>query len=243
MHFLDRKCLLLIVWHAALSPLAVGTQYRVEISAKAEITHHKATADGLSLIQHKVVGSGCAEAVLTGLDNLLGVCSAKADIADATRFIRGDSKEDFLKRINKVRGPGGNLITQDITEDVRLGPTTKKDTRYWHKAFTACAAEGNLCAAAVQLHEPVLLSVQAGIQSLISSPKCKQAGMGDIQLKFSDFVTCGKAKIGKDGLPNTSDKLTSLVQRVRAQLPASFLAKYPLHDVVAWAEPSFKLPK
>jgi len=175
-------------------------------------------------------GRSCAQAVLRGLDNLLGVCEAHDSIQRCTR----NSK---FKRCRRVRGPGGSLITKDITEDVTLGEETPTATASWHRAFTSCAKKGLACAEAVQLHSPVLRSVQLGLMSLLSSSRCQQSGFHASLLSESDFVSCGER-----GRPEISAPLVSLVKNVRMQLPAESLARFPLHDVVAWAEPDFALP-
>jgi len=169
----------------------------------------------------------CMDAVVSGLDNLLGVCQAKYHINDCT------TKSDVKMECQKVQGPSGNLITQDITEDVRLGSTTNENTAKWHQAFTKCATQGADCAEAVALYHPVIQSVQVGLADLVKS--CH--GLEQVALTETDFVDCGK-----DDQPTVSDKMRSLVQQVRTKLPEAKLARFPLHGVVQWAEPAFKLP-
>jgi len=176
--------------------------------------------------------SSCVRRTLTGLDMLLGVCGAQRDIK------RCASNKHPARACRKVKGPGGNLITQDITEDVILGSDTPKHTSAWHKAFGSCAegSKGN-CLQATSLYKPVLDSVQHGLMELLGSSSCQQEDqLKGLVLTEDDFVDCGTG-----GDPQTTTKLVAVADRLRERLPND-LAKFPLHGVVAWALPQVELP-
>lgn len=181
----------------------------------------------------------CAQDVLRGLDSLLGVCGAYSEIKACAKHAKPSVK------CSKVLGPGGNLITQDITEDITLGEGTPELAAKWHQSFTKCAKEGKSldCTDAVNHHGPVLHSVQGGLAELVASKQCDsfrsslKTEASELS-KSTNFVNCGHNE-----KPETSEHLIELVRQVRRELPPAALAKFPLHGVVAWAEPNFALPE
>mmetsp|Transcript_38462 Transcript_38462/g.88780 ORF Transcript_38462/g.88780 Transcript_38462/m.88780 type:complete len:249 (-) Transcript_38462:42-788(-) len=183
------------------------------------------------------VGSGaCLEEVVRGLDNLLGVCEAWQAIRECSQ------SRSPQAACSKVLGPAGNLITQDISEDVTLGPRTTKHTAKWHAAFTRCATSGKDCAAAVLLQKPVMQSVQKGLRQLLASPSCATGGaFSHTKLSSTDDIAC--AEDAPNGyLPTPSGGLLKLVRQARQASPQAALTKFPLRGVVQWAEPNIELP-
>mmetsp|Transcript_56041 Transcript_56041/g.133508 ORF Transcript_56041/g.133508 Transcript_56041/m.133508 type:complete len:260 (+) Transcript_56041:117-896(+) len=176
----------------------------------------------------------CLEEVVRGLDNLLGVCGAWEEVRTC-----GQSRSP-QQACSKVKGPGGNLITQDIMEDVTLGVDTETHTASWHQAFRKCATEGEDCSSAAKLQAPVMQSVQIGLQKLLASSPCARTFGGMPRLSSAEFIKCSADAPG--GLPPPSAGLRSVVQRAREVSPLSALGKFPLRGVVRWAEPHIQLP-
>mmetsp|Transcript_4798 Transcript_4798/g.8263 ORF Transcript_4798/g.8263 Transcript_4798/m.8263 type:complete len:249 (+) Transcript_4798:72-818(+) len=180
--------------------------------------------------------SACLDEVVRGLDNLLGVCEAWQAITECSRSSSPQAA------CSKVRGPAGNLITQDISEDVTLGRHTSKYTAKWHAAFTKCATDGQDCTDATLLHKPIMRSVQKGLRQLLASGSCSSGGtFSNVELSQSDDIEC-TADAPNGYLPLPDRGLLKVVRQARRASPKTALAKFPLRGVVQWAEPDIKLP-
>eukprot|EP00927_Polykrikos_kofoidii_P053555 TRINITY_DN48164_c0_g1_i1.p2 TRINITY_DN48164_c0_g1~~TRINITY_DN48164_c0_g1_i1.p2 ORF type:complete len:205 (-),score=45.01 TRINITY_DN48164_c0_g1_i1:78-692(-) len=176
----------------------------------------------------------CVKKVLTGMDNMLGVCEANEEISNCVK--------EGAQSCKKVKGPGGNLITQDISEDVQLGAGTKLAAEDWHAVFTKCANEmdSTACAQATKLYKPVLTSVQNGLTKLLATDDCQSnSAFPKLSLAKTDFTDCDAAK----GTPAVRPSLVAISKRLREIMPETALAKFPLHGVVHAFEPHFKLPE
>merc|ERR1712048_1378435 len=147
-----------------------------------------------------------------------------------------------MGKCSTVEGPGGALITQDIKEDVVLGPETKKYTVLWDRAFKDCVSQGSSCNGVFKGYRPILQSVQRGLSKLLNSSSCQKPGeLQDIMLFEEDFVDCTiKGKFER--FPAVTYKLEAISRQVRSNLPAKALEQFPLNDVVRWIEPMVKLP-
>jgi len=183
---------------------------------------------GFETQQHQdaLAGEDCIHKVLTGIDNLFGICGAYSDIVTCSR------KKHTAAACKKQVGPGGNLITQDITEDVTLGKGTSEATRQWHKAFQACT-EGHDCSHAVNLHKPVLNSVQRGLTALVSSSSCHAksqfTGLPALSFTQDDYGDCTTS-----GQPAATMGLMNIAGEVLRNLPKNALRHFPAKDINTW---------
>merc|ERR1719316_2605375 len=179
-----------------------------------------------SFVSEALAGEDCIHKVLTGIDNLFGICGAYSDIVTCSR------KKHTAAACKKQVGPGGNLITQDITEDVTLGKGTSKATRQWHKAFQACT-KGHDCSRAVKLYKLVLNSVQRGLTTLVSSSSCQVKnqlkGLSVLSFTHDDYGDCTKS-----GQPTATPGLMNVVGEVLHNLPKNALNHFPAEDINTW---------
>lgn len=165
----------------------------------------------------------CVHKVLTGIDNLFGVCGAHASIVHCTQH------KNKAAACKKQLGPGGNLITQDITEDVTLGTGTTQATQKWHKAFQACT-KGFSCSRAVKLYKPVLDSVQHGLAALVRSHSCQAPKqLKGLRFTISEFTDCGG-----HGEPSATEGLLKVTKDVLSKLPRKALHHFPAKDIKTW---------
>jgi len=187
--------------------------------------HQDARLHG-STLSNALAGQDCIHQILTGIDNLFGVCEAYGDI-----FACSHQKRAAAACKEQV-GPGGNLITQDITEDVTLGKGTSTAAHQWHKAFQACT-KGHDCSHAVKLYKPVLNSVQRGLTTLVSSSLCQSnnqfKSLSLLSFTQNDYVDCTIS-----GHPSATAGLMKIAGEVLHNLPKNALDRFPAKDIDTW---------